>query len=62
MSGTGGGESAQVQEGRGRVSGSEWSGRHGTRVEGDWEWSGRQCVRGRVSGSEWRGDNVREGG
>ena len=34
----GAGENVQVQEGRGRVSGSKWS--------------GRQCVRGRVRGSE----------
>ena len=35
MSGSGGGDSAQVQQERGRVSGSEWS--------------GRQCARERVS-------------
>ena len=38
---SGAGDSVQVQEERGWVSGSEWS--------------GRQCARGRVSGSEWRG-------
>ena len=55
VSGTGGGDCAQVQEGIGRASGSEWSGRQCVRgrVIAS-EFKGRQCARGRVSGSEWR--------
>ena len=59
-----GGGSAQVQEGRGRVSGTgrgdsaqvqEGIGRvSGSEWSGS-EWSWRQCVRRRVIGSEWKG-------